>query len=336
MCELSYVNLKDKMEPLVSVVIPCYNGESTIDRAISSVFEQVYENIELIIVDDGSTDKSKERVHTWKQKFDSNNRHLLYVYQENQGLGGAINTGLKHVSGDFLMLLDADDQYLPGAIDQRIDFFQSHPQCNVVRSNGYIVRGDRKFLFVYDDTEKSMVDIFPALLRGTTNNWAGSYMVRTSALFSFYPNREIFTSRYGQNLQLLLPVVYQSQAGFIDQPLMNYIQQENSLSQIADNPEKEKAKKLDNAQGYRQIREYMLKQIVYEPEKFARFDAMISAGYWRSLMMLGIEYDDRALLKNAKSHLKETTEFNIQDRITYYKKIFPPMSIFWRVINKLS
>ena len=77
-------------------------------------------------------------------------------------------------------------------------------------------------------------DIFVAFLRGETNNWAGSYLARTEPLFAFYPEREIYTSRYGQNLQILLPLVYQKPCGFLDVPLMNYIHQGESLSQTMD------------------------------------------------------------------------------------------------------
>jgi hypothetical protein len=96
-------------------------------------------------------------------------------------------------------------------------------------------------LFIYDECEKNIQDVFTALLEGKTNNWAGSYMVRVSSLFKFYPEREIYQSKYGQNLQLLLPLLYNKKCGFIDKPHMNYNQQENSLTKT--NVEKSKKKK---------------------------------------------------------------------------------------------
>ena len=323
------------MNDKVSIIIPCFNGENTIDRAIQSVYDQKYRNTELIVVDDGSTDRSKDHIFVWKEKFEVENQSLIYVHQANKGLGGAVNTGLKEVSGDYLMLLDADDEFLPGAISKRVSYLEDHPECHVVRSNGYICRGEHKFLFVYEEDEKHCQDVFSALLRGETNNWAGSYMIRTKALFAFYPDREIFTSRSGQNLQMLLPVTYQRACGFIDEPLMNYIQQENSLSQISNSPELEKKRKLENAAGYREIREHMLRQIVQNSAEYEKYHQMILGGYWRAVMMLAIEYDDRTLLKQAKTGIAQSGEARIQDKIMYYKHVFPPMAVLIRIINKL-
>lgn len=323
------------MSKKVSIIIPCYNAEKTIDRAIQSVFSQNYSNLELIVVDDGSTDQSKEKIYAWNKIFAEAGYSLKYVYQENQGSGGAINTGLKEVSGNYLMLLDADDEYLPGAISKCAAYMEANPECNVVRTNGYICRGENKFLFVYDKKEKYCDDLFSALLRGETNNWAGSYMIRTKALFRFYPDREIFISRYGQNLQMLLPVTYQGVCSFIDEPLMNYIQQENSLSQVSDTPQQEKKRKLENAAGYREIREYVLKQIAPQPEEYERYQQMILGGYWRSIMQLAIEYHDKALLKQAKVELQHLKEMQIQDKINYYNYIYPPIAYLLRIMNKL-
>ena len=73
-------------------------------------------------------------------------------------------------------------------------------------------------------------------------------MVRAKTFFDFYPDREIHKSRFGQNLQFLLPLTYKSRCGFIDKPQMNYIQQENSLSVLAEGKDKLE-KSLKNAKG---------------------------------------------------------------------------------------
>ncbi|MDO5311556.1 MAG: glycosyltransferase family A protein, partial [Clostridia bacterium] len=128
----------------MSVVIPCYNAENTVGRAIASVFRQGYHDTELIVVDDGSTDNSRHNILEWQERFKNANLVLRYVYQENQGSGGAVNTGLKLVTGSYLTLLDADDEYLPGAIAERAAYLRGHPECDVVRSNGWIVNGGHR------------------------------------------------------------------------------------------------------------------------------------------------------------------------------------------------
>lgn len=161
------------MDNLVSIIIPCYNGEKFIDTSIESVFIQDYSPIELIVVDDESTDGSAERILAWQSKFAEKGSNLKYVYQKNRGLGGAIDTGLKHVTGAYLTLLDADDVYLPGAIRKKAEFLDAHPDYAGVRNNGWRVSGENRHLFITDPAEKTITDLFAALSFGKTNNWAG-------------------------------------------------------------------------------------------------------------------------------------------------------------------
>lgn len=322
------------MGACVSVIIPCYNGEKTIDRAIQSVYEQDYPEIELIVVDDGSTDNSKEHILGWKEKFLEGHESLKYIFQKNQGPGGAINTGLQYVTGDFLMLLDADDEYLPGAISLRIEYFEKHPECEVVRANGWRCKGEQKSLFIYDDTEKTEQNVFLALLRGETNNWAGSYMVRTAPLFEFYPGRKIYTSRYGQNLQILLPVLYHKPCGFIDKPLMNYILQESSLSQTSD-PVHAKQKDLKNAEGYLEIRHHMVDAIVKDQSQKQYYKDKVDGAYWRSILHIASQYQDKSMMKQAVSYIKHYEKMTMQDRITYEQLICPPVAFGVRVYYKI-
>ena len=175
------------MDNLVSIIIPCYNGEKFIDNSIESVYIQDYSPIELIVVDDESTDGSAERIQAWQSKFAEKGNNLKYVYQKNRGPGGAIDTGLKYVTGTYLTLLDADDVYLPGAIRKKVEFLDTHSDYVGVRNNGWRVSGANRHLFITDPEEKKLTDLFTALSFGKTNNWAGTYMVRTDVLFDAYP-----------------------------------------------------------------------------------------------------------------------------------------------------
>ena len=232
----------------------------------------------MVVVNDGSIDQSESKILEWKEVLENKKISLIYIKQKNQGIGSAINTGLKYISGEYLLLLDIDDEYLQGALLERVQFLESHREMDVVRSNGWYVRKNGKSLFIYDECEKNIQDVFTALLEGKTNNWAGSYMVRVSSLFKFYPEREIYQSKYGQNLQLLLPLLYNKKCGFIDKPHMNYNQQENSLTKT--NVEKSKKKKsLDNANGFRDIREHMV-QISCHFKGYHRVSDITLGDFW--------------------------------------------------------
>jgi glycosyltransferase involved in cell wall biosynthesis len=95
--------------PLVSVVIPCYNHGKYLREAVESVQRQTYPAIEVIVVDDGSTDDTKAVAGSIG--------NVTYVYQENQGLSAARNTGIRHSQGELLVFLDADDWLYPDALE---------------------------------------------------------------------------------------------------------------------------------------------------------------------------------------------------------------------------
>lgn len=323
------------MEKLISVIIPCYNAGQYLDISLGSVYEQDYPNVELIVVNDGSVDNSEEIILAWKERFARKGYSMKYLYQDNQGPAAATSAGLGLVSGQYLTLLDADDCFLPGSLRRRAAYLDMHMECDAMRSNGWVVRGEHRHLFVYGEAEKRCEDIFLALLRGETNNWAGSYMVRTEALFNFYPQREIYASRYGQNLQLLLPLAYKKPVGFLDEPLMNYIQQAESLSHTAD-ASMAKKRELENAAGYRDIRVHMLELIAkdaYEKQVFMR---NIDGAYWRYIMQIADRHGDIDLLKTAYKNLKTAEKPMITDKIMRYQRTAPPVAIALRIVNKLG
>lgn len=102
--------------PLISVIVPVFNGESTIAPTISSILGQEFDDFELIIIDDGSTDAS---VQIAEDLIHSDSRHRVLSLGSNQGHGPARNAGIAEAKGDYLVFVDADDQLTPGAL-QRI------------------------------------------------------------------------------------------------------------------------------------------------------------------------------------------------------------------------
>lgn len=93
------------MNPLISIIVPCYNQAQYLDECLQSVLEQTYENWECIIVNDGSPDYTEQVAKKWLEK----DARFKYIYKENGGLSSARNAGLKIAKGDFIQLLDSDD-----------------------------------------------------------------------------------------------------------------------------------------------------------------------------------------------------------------------------------
>ena len=109
-------------QPLVSVIIPVYNGTSYLRSALESVFAQTYRPFEVIVVDDGSTDDSGEIAQSFPE--------VRYIHQANQGVAVARNTGLKDARGEFVAFLDQDDLWLPEKLAAQMAFLQNHPEAD--------------------------------------------------------------------------------------------------------------------------------------------------------------------------------------------------------------
>jgi len=110
---------------MVSVIIPMYNAEQSITFALDSVKEQTFpqKDLEIIIVNDGSTDKSKEVAENY---FRENPRmNIILLHQENGGVSRARNAGLKMAKGDYIALLDADDEWHQAKIERQIRYFEN-------------------------------------------------------------------------------------------------------------------------------------------------------------------------------------------------------------------
>jgi len=114
-----------EQEPLVSAVIPTYNGWQNLVEAVESVLAQEYPHVEIIVVDDGSTDATQARMQQYSDR-------IVYTRQENRGPAAARNAGLDIANGEFIAFLDSDDLWRQDKIGKQVEFFRSHPQVGIV------------------------------------------------------------------------------------------------------------------------------------------------------------------------------------------------------------
>ena len=123
---------------MISVVIPLYNKESSIKDTLHSVLSQNFNDFEVVIVNDGSTDNSVDVVKTIKDS------RIRLIEQKNGGPSKARNTGILNAKGDWIVLLDADDQLLPNALNTFSIAILNYPEVDIVDANKYTLVGDRK------------------------------------------------------------------------------------------------------------------------------------------------------------------------------------------------
>lgn len=116
----------------VSVIIPTYNCVEFISVAIESVLKQTFQDFEIIVIDDGSKDKTRETI---KQYVDQQPDKIRYIYQENQGLAMARNRGIKESRGELIALLDADDKWCPQRLEEGVKVIGSDHSIGFVHAN---------------------------------------------------------------------------------------------------------------------------------------------------------------------------------------------------------
>jgi glycosyltransferase involved in cell wall biosynthesis len=113
--------------PLVSIIIPVYNSAAYLEDALRSALEQDYENKEIIVVDDGSTDSTPTILRRFEDR-------VTILSQSNAGPGVARNRGLKHAKGTYIAFLDADDWWMPEKLRWQVEYLEQHPEVGAVYS----------------------------------------------------------------------------------------------------------------------------------------------------------------------------------------------------------
>jgi len=113
----------------VSIIIPVYNGEKYIEEALDSVFAQTFPDYEIIVVNDGSTDGTEQRIERYRDR-------LTYVLQQHTGSAGAArNSGLRVAKAPLIAFLDADDVWFPAKLQRQVEFARAHPDYGIITTD---------------------------------------------------------------------------------------------------------------------------------------------------------------------------------------------------------
>lgn len=130
-----------KSKPMVTVAIPVYNGEKYIKMAVISVLNQTYRNLEIILLDDGSTDRSLELMRQFHD-----NRVRIISDGRNRGLTYRLNESVRMARGKIYARMDADDIMVNNRLERQVEYLLNNPECDVVGSAAYIIDGGNKLM----------------------------------------------------------------------------------------------------------------------------------------------------------------------------------------------
>jgi len=217
--------------PKVSVIIPTYNRQKLLPKAIKSVLNQTFKNFELIIVDDGSTDNTKEII----KEFQKRDPRIKYIWQENFGApAGPKNTGIKNSKGEYIAFLDDDDEWLPEKLEKQIELFEDN--IGFVGCNILIVDQISQLLKKFKMPEYPYKIFFEKLLGGDFTFTSSIVVVKREVLdeFGFFDEN----LKFGDDWDLWLRISKKYRFAFVPDFLVKYyIHQGSTMPHL--HPEKE-------------------------------------------------------------------------------------------------
>ncbi len=212
--------------PVVSIIMPVFNGEKFISKAIHSILMQDYDNFELICIDDGSTDKTKEIILSF------NDNRINYIYQQHSGKPSiARNKGIKSSRGDYIAFIDHDDIFLYNSLSERIKFFDDNPGINFVYSDCEIIneKGEviSKSVISYSNKKacsgKCFKELFGGIFIPTQGVMLKKDILDKVGLF----NENLLCA---EDYNLWLRIAYYYPLGYIDRILAQWRNHDTSLT----------------------------------------------------------------------------------------------------------
>lgn len=314
-------------EGLVSLLTPMYNTEQYVHRLLDSVLGQTYPDIEMIVIDDGSTDLSKEVVLSYIPRFEQRGYSLKYVYQENSGQSVAINNGLKMIHGQYLAWPDSDDFYSSSdTIEQMVTTLKTaSPEFKMVRTQ----------ITVVDEFTLNPIEVWGSKAKKEENAslfedcllaqngfyfCAGAYLVEVKALRET-TDMEIYTSKdAGQNWQLYLPMLYKYRCQSILAPLYSCVVRSASHSRGQYRGYYSTVKKFT---AYYNTQIETLKRIKgFPPERVAYYQTFLAESYDIQLFWTAF-YENKRLeaLRRIRPYLSKQGMYKKERRYAFFLKI---------------
>lgn len=312
------------MNPLVSVITPCYNGNGKIQLYLDSLLKQTYDNMEIILINDGSTDNTEDIILSYKDKFINKGYKFIYLKQKNGGQDVALNNGLKFFTGKYLIWPDADDILLEQNIEKKVKFLEEHKKYGLVYCNAEIVdsKNVNKVIQKWNRENSNIKEInFEDILIGKNILFApGAWMARSEYFLDVRPNREIEISGQGQNWQMLLPLAYKYSVGKVNDYLFKYIIYKNSHShQNRDYKEALKYIERKNKGLNLILNNIRINNTKMSNKEFNLYMDMVNRFIYLEKLNCSILYNNKKDFENIYSILKNKLNFKLKIKCILFK-----------------
>ncbi len=221
-------------EKLVSIIVPIYNAEKTLERCVNSLIGQTYKSVEILLVDDGSTDSSAAICNTYAEK----DPRIKSLHKSNGGAGDSRNFGVRHCKGEYLCFVDADDALVDTMVEKLV-YYIEHEEVNIAGcQNVQIDKYDNKHTspLQYKEGKIPTYEIIINTLYQDKNAWGAAW----GKIFK----RELFhdnafpRSNSMEDYQAVLPIMFeQEHIYYTEEALYMHFYNENSLTRRSFNPD---------------------------------------------------------------------------------------------------
>jgi len=212
--------------PFISVVIPTYNSENFIIKTLETVFSQTYDNYEVIISDDGSTDNTVVVVRSFFSKYPSRNKTLLI--NKHEGPGAARNKGIENASGDWVSFLDSDDLWIHNKLERVVKHILDNEGVDIVCHSLVDIEGPKETLMVPSKYFNNKIDPFLSMYRENCL-YTSALTIKKSILYQAGLFDNILPSAQDYDLWLRLGMINKIKMGFIEEPLTTYMNREGNI-----------------------------------------------------------------------------------------------------------
>ena len=216
--------------PLVSVIIPCFNVEKYVEKAIISILNQTYKNLEIWIIDDGSTDDTLQKIKSFEDQ-----RFKVIAFKENTKKIGAVNEVLEKVQGDYIAFQDADDWSEADRIAKQLKEFFNDEQLGICFTNYKCIGGQtflkKRISLTNEELREEFLNFYKkdTIMQPTV---CGTMMISKAALQQTKGYNPYFSGRVAEDIQWVYRILKDFKGISIDEPLYNYRLRKGSFSDI--------------------------------------------------------------------------------------------------------
>lgn len=215
--------------PMASAVIPTYNRDEYIEGAIETVFAQTYDDIEVVIVDDGSTDDTHEVL----DQYTGDDRVRVLHNETNRGIAVSRNRGIEAADGKYVCILDDDDRWHPEKIAKQVALLEERGESYAAVYSGGTIREDDRITQVFAPERRG--DVYPEILGGFGMNPFSSHVIRKSALVEVGGFDPAFESGIDWDVSIRLAKAYNYD--YVPDLLVERIVHDDNISDLAVRPE---------------------------------------------------------------------------------------------------